>query len=214
MTTRSTLFGETLEAYVRDRQDGRNDQHRNVEIWHLLAFIAVWAWSRCRVWRNFWRSSNNPVGRWDCQGDIGRSRRLDVNRRRRVFIAMEKRVNLSRTVKLEGGSGQARESGSPEQFVNTPPALLIVVCLLMTQVNVPPSPRSCGSYSLGNFSTAPRHGHRTTLATEGGHPPSTGLHPIPRPASLRVEGGSSGILFDSVDGPLPKSGSNDSSRHV
>ena len=48
-----------------------------------------------------------------------------MNKRRRVFIAMEKRVNLSRTVKLEleCGSGQARESGSPEQFTDTRPAL-------------------------------------------------------------------------------------------
>ena len=30
-----------------------------------------------------WRDLNSPVGRWSCQGDIGRGRRPDVNRWRR-----------------------------------------------------------------------------------------------------------------------------------
>jgi len=66
--------------------------------------------------------------------------------------------------------------------------------------------RNAGSYSRGNFNTAPRRGHR---AGQGSYSLSTKSHPMSRSGSGRVEDGPSDILFDSTDGPSPKLGSDD-----
>ena len=96
------------------------------------------------------------------------------------------------------------------------PTLLIAVCLLAAQTNIPPGPRSCGSYSSRNFSTALRTQKYVCIGYRGyySHPPSAGSHPIPGLSSCGLEGGPSGILFGSVGDPLPKPGSNDNSRHA
>jgi hypothetical protein len=65
---------------------------------------------------------------------------------------------------------------------------------------------NAGSYSRGNFDTAPRRGHR---AGQGSYSLSTKSHPISRSGSGRVEDAPSDIIFDSTDGVGPKPGSDD-----
>ena len=70
---------------------------------------------------------------------------------------------------------------------------------------------NAGSYSRGNLNTAPRRGHR---AGQGSYSLSTKSHPMSRSGSGRVEDGPSDTLFDTMDGPSPKPGSEDNDRHV
>jgi hypothetical protein len=63
-----------------------------------------------------------------------------------------------------------------------------------------------GSYSRGNFNTAPRRGHK---AGQGSYSLSTKSHPMSRSGSGGAEDGPSDILFDSIDGPSAKPGPGD-----
>ncbi|KAF9785194.1 Inositolphosphorylceramide synthase subunit Kei1-domain-containing protein [Thelephora terrestris] len=65
---------------------------------------------------------------------------------------------------------------------------------------------NAGSYSRGNFSTAPRRGHK---AGHGSYSLSAKSHPMSRSGSGRVEDGPSDILFDGMENPLPKQGPDD-----
>ena len=65
---------------------------------------------------------------------------------------------------------------------------------------------NAGSYSRGNFNTAPRRGHK---AGQGSYSLSTKSHPMSRSGSGRTEDGPSDALFDSRDGPVQKPGSGD-----
>lgn len=60
---------------------------------------------------------------------------------------------------------------------------------------------NAGSYSRGNFNTAPRRGHR---AGQGSYSLSTKSHPMSRSGSGRVEDGPSDIIFDSMESPSPR----------
>lgn len=61
--------------------------------------------------------------------------------------------------------------------------------------------RSAGSYSRGNFNTAPRRGHK---AGQSSYSLSTKSHPMSRSGSGRVEDGPSDIIFDSSGSTSPK----------
>ena len=67
---------------------------------------------------------------------------------------------------------------------------------------------NAGSYSRGNFNTAPRRGHK---AGQSSYSLSTTSHPMSRPGGGRIEDGPSDILFESMDGPsqTPRSDNND-----
>lgn len=65
---------------------------------------------------------------------------------------------------------------------------------------------NAGSYSRGNFNTAPRRGHK---AGQGSYSLSTKSHPMSRSGSGRAEDGPSDILFDSLEGPPLKKGPDD-----
>lgn len=69
---------------------------------------------------------------------------------------------------------------------------------------------NAGSYSRGNFNTAPRRGHK---AGQGSYSLSTKSHPMSsRSGSGRDEGGPSDIIFDSVErSPSPKPRPDDDS---
>jgi len=66
--------------------------------------------------------------------------------------------------------------------------------------------QNTGSYSRGNFNTAPRRGHK---AGQGSYSLSTKSHPMSRSGSGIAEGGPSDVLFDSRDGPVLKPGLDD-----
>jgi len=67
---------------------------------------------------------------------------------------------------------------------------------------------NAGSYSRGNFNTAPRHGHR---AGQGSYSLSTKSHPMSRSGSGRVEVGPSDVIFDSMESPSSKAKPDDDS---
>lgn len=71
---------------------------------------------------------------------------------------------------------------------------------------------NAGSYSRGNFNTAPRRGHK---AGQGSYSLSTKSHPMSRQGGGRVEDGPSDILFDSMDGgPSQSLRSDNNDRQV